>query len=272
MPSAGRHHYLERPASPVTIAGRPGQVAGTLVLLHAFPLNPRMWEPQLELAAGGWRVIAPYFRGFDGAAIEPGSTTMDQYAGDVVDLLDALHIHEAVVAGLSMGGYAAFALARLASHYVSALVLADTRAEADTDDGKRAREAMIELLREKGAPAIADGMLPKLLAERTAVEQPALADRVRALINEATPQAIEGALRALMSREDSTPLLARIKVPTLILVGEEDRLTPPALSEEMQRGIDRAELVRIPGAGHLPNLEQPEAFNAAVARFLSHRI
>ncbi len=272
MPLAGKQRYLEAPASPITIAGRPGQVAGTLVLLHAFPLNARMWEPQLELAAEGWRVIAPHFRGFDGASINPQSTTMDDYVGDVVDLLDALHIHDAVVGGLSMGGYAAFALVRHAPQYVRALVLADTKAPGDTADARQGRQAMIALAREHGAAAVADEMVPKLLGETTRREQPGLVEQVRSLIAGNAPDAIEGALRALMSREDSTPLLSKVHVPVLIIVGDEDRLTPPSLSEDMQRGIAGAELVRIPRAGHLSNLEQPGAFNTAVARFLSHRI
>ncbi len=272
MPSAGKSSYLEAPASPITIAGRPGQVAGTLLLLHAFPLNARMWEPQLDLAAGGWRVIAPHFRGFDGASINPESTTMGDYVGNIVDLLDGLHVHDAVVGGLSMGGYAALGLFRRAPQYVRALVLADTKAPGDTADAKQSREQMIALARERGAAAVADQMVPKLLGETTRREQPVLVEHVRSLIAGNTPQAIEGGLRALMSREDSTPLLPKIHVPVLIIVGDEDGVTPPPLSEDMQRGIPGAELVRIPGAGHLSSLEQPGPFNAAVARFLSSRI
>ena len=131
---------------------------------------------------------------------------------------------------------------------------------------------MIVLVREKGASAIADEMVPRLLGESTRRDNPVVVDRVRSLIRSSSPDAIEGAIRALMTREDSTPLLSKVHVPTLIVVGEEDVLTPPALSEEMHRGIVASELVRIPKAGHLSSLEQPEAFNAAVGRFLSHRL
>ena len=263
---------LETPASPITIAGRDGQVAGALVLLHAFPMNARMWEAQRVLAAQGWRVLAPHFPGFDGAPVQPQSMTMDDYAGRVVDLLDALHIREAVVAGVSMGGYAALALVRHAPRYVRALILADTKAPADTPEVREARQTMIALAREKGAAAVADVMIPRLLGETTRRERPLIVERARSIIVSNSPDAIEGALRALMSRDDSTPLLPTIRVPTLVIVGEEDMVTPPADSAALHRGIAGSELVRIPHAGHLSSLEQPEAFNAAVARFLSNRI
>jgi pimeloyl-ACP methyl ester carboxylesterase len=263
--------HVEVSAAPVTIAGRPGQVAGTLVLLHAFPLNARMWEPQFEMASAGWRIIAPHFRGFDGVPFA-GPATIDDYAGDVVDLLDRLHVHEAVIVGLSMGGYVAFALMRRARQYVRALVLADTKAPGDTAEAKRARETMIAIARERGAAAVADELLPKLLGETSRRERPDLVERVRSLIESSTPGAIESASRALMSRQDSTPLLSTIHVPVLILVGDEDILTPPPLADAMSRGIAESELVTIPRAGHLSNLEQPASFNAAVARFLADRI
>ncbi len=272
MAGAGILSYLDTEAAPVGVAGRQGRTAGTLVLLHAFPMNAHMWEPQMALAREGWRVIAPHFRGFDGVLAAPRETTMGDVAGDVVDLLDSLHIHDAVVGGLSMGGYAAFALLRHARHYIRGLILADTRSQADAPEATQAREKMIMLTREKGASAIADEMVPRLLGASTRRDNASLAERVRLQICSNPPDAIEGAIRALMTREDATPLLSTVRVPTLIVVGEEDLLTPPALSEEMHRAIAASELVTIPKAGHLSNLEQPEAFNAAVARFLSHRV
>jgi pimeloyl-ACP methyl ester carboxylesterase len=131
---------------------------------------------------------------------------------------------------------------------------------------------MLQLVQERGPSAVADEMVPKLLGATTRSTQPAIEDRVRSLVNANSTEAIAGAIRALMTRPDSTPLLASIHVPTLIVVGEEDTLTPPALSEEMQRSIGGAQLVRIPHAGHLSNIEQPELFNGALAAFLSHRV
>ena len=245
---------------------------GVLVLLHAFPLNARMWEGQLPLANGGWRVIAPHFRGLDAGAGDPATMSIEDYAGDVIDLLDALHIDQALIGGLSMGGYAAFAVLRHAARYVQGLILADTRAEADTPEGLDARRKMLDLVQSKGPAAVAEEMIPKLLGETTRRSRAEVIDQVRSLVLSNSSEAIAGSVRALMSRPDSTPLLSTIHVPTLILVGAEDTVTPPALSEKMHNAIAGSELIVIPEAGHLTNLERPNLFNAALARFLSHRL
>lgn len=231
-----------------------------------------MWQGQLALAGDGWRVIAPQFRGFDGGAGEPAAASVDDYAGDVIDLLDALHIEDAVVGGLSMGGYVAFAVLRHAARYVQGIVLADTKATADTPDGVEGRKRMLQLVQTKGPAAVAEDMIPKLLGDTTRRTQPDLVERVRALVLSSSTDAIAGAIRALMTRPDSTPLLPTIHVPTLILVGSEDSVTPPSAAREMHRAIAGSELVEIPDAGHLSNLEQPQRFHAALARFLAHRV
>lgn len=245
---------------------------GTLLFLHAFPLNARMWTSQLALADLGWRVVAPHFRGFEGGRSDPPASSLDDYAADVIDLLDALHCEEAVCAGLSMGGYVAFAILRLAPRYVQALVLADTRPQADAPEGLEGRRRMLQLVREKGTEAVANDMLPKLLGETTQRQHREVVERVRQLILLNDQAAIAGAVTAMMTRPDSTPLLAAIHVPTLVVAGEEDTLTPPAVAEDMHRAIAGSELCLIPGAGHLSNLEQPKAFNEALARFLDHRV
>ena len=266
MPVIGRLRYLE------TAAGGTGRPKGTLLLIHAFPLNARMWEPQLTLAADGWRVIAPQLRGMDGGSVDHPATSMDDHAADIIDLLDALHVEDAVVGGLSMGGYVAFAIQRHAPRYIRALVLADTRPQADTPEGVEARRKMLALVRDKGPSAVADEMIPKLLGEHTRRTQPAVAEQVRNLILSSSAEAIANAITALMTRPDSSPLLASIHVPTLIVVGEQDTITPPALSEQMHKAISGSEYIAVPDAGHLANLEQPEAFNSALAHFLEHRV
>jgi 3-oxoadipate enol-lactonase len=245
---------------------------GVLLLLHAFPLNGNMWEGQLALADSGWHVIAPHLRGFDGGLTDPPAASMDDYAGDVIDLLDALHIKQVVVGGLSMGGYVAFGVLRNAARYVQALILADTRSQADTPDGIAARARMLQLIQDKGPAGVAEEMIPKLLGTTTMQTRPAVVERVRSLALANPAEALAGGIRAMMTRPDSTPLLASIHVPTLIVVGEEDTVTPPAASEEMHKAIAGSELVRIPHAGHLSNLEQPEMFTAALAAFLGHRV
>ena len=266
MPNIGRLRYLE--AAPPS-AERP---RGALLLLHAFPLNARMWEGQLALAETGWHVIAPQLRGFDGGIGDPPAASVDDYAGDVIDLLDALHVKQAVVGGLSMGGYVAFAMLRHAARYVQGLILADTRSQADTPEGVAGRASLLQLVQDQGPSAGADETIPKLLGETTRKTRPAVMQQVRSLAVASSADAIAGALRALMTRPDSTPLLSTIHVPTLIVVGDEDTVTPPAASEDMHRTIAGSELVRIPQAGHLSNLEQPDLFTAALAAFLSHRV
>lgn len=274
--ATGRFRYLE--ALPSTTA----RARGALVLLHAFPINAGMWAPQFAFAAeAGWRVIAPHLRGFGNGEprkSERGSTkskdaiTMDDYAGDVIDLLDALHIPDAVIAGLSLGGYVAFAMLRHAPRYIRALVLADTRPQADTAEGVEGRKRMIALANERGVSAVADELIPKLLGETTRRERPAVVDTMRTLALENDVHAITGALHAMMTRPDSTELLSSIHVPTSIIVGDEDGVTPPAVATEMQRGIPGSQLTTIPRAGHLSNLENTDAFNAALAAFLAHRV
>jgi 3-oxoadipate enol-lactonase len=231
-----------------------------------------MWERQLALSDRGWRVIAPDFRGFDDGSGDPPADSIDDYAGDVVDLLDALHVHDAVVGGLSMGGYVAFALLRQASRYVRGLILADTKATADTPEGVEGRKRMIELVDAKGPAAVAEEMLPKLLGETSRRTRPAVVERVRSLATSNSAEAIAGALRVLMTRPDSTPQLAGIHVPTLIVVGDEDTVTPLSAAAQMHRAIVGSELVTIAEAGHLTNLEQPDAFDTAMAHFLDHRV
>jgi 3-oxoadipate enol-lactonase len=253
---------------------------GTLVLIHAFPLNARMFEPQLELADGGWHVLAPQLRGFDLSRATDVSTesrdlpatSIDDYAADVIDLLDALHVDEAVIGGVSMGGYIAFAVFRHAPRYFQGLVLADTRPQADTPEGVEGRKRMLTLVRAKGPAAVADEMLPKLLSDETKRQRPEIVDRVRELVLANSTEAIANAISALMTRPDSTPLLSSIHCPTLIVVGERDTITPPSLSDAMRAAIPGSELVTIPGAGHLSTVEQPRAFNQALARFLEHRV
>src|SRR5262249_55826835 len=177
MPIAGRVRYIEAlPPPKSAVRGR-----GALVLLHAFPLNARMWEPQLALAGRGWHVIAPHVRGADGDPDDRAVTSIDDYAADLIDLLDGLHIDEAVVCGLSVGGSLAFPLFGPAPSYVRGLVLADTRSQADTPEGLAGRGKMLDLVRASGPAAVADEMIPKLLGETSRATRPAVVERVRTL-------------------------------------------------------------------------------------------
>ena len=241
-----------------------------LLLVHGFPLDSRMWSAQLDGLASEARVIAPDLRGHGRSDAPPGPYSVDRHADDLAALLDILGVGRAVVAGLSMGGYVAFALWRRHGPRVAGLALLDTRAEPDTPPGRANRDAGMALVRERGAAAIADDMLPKILAPAS-LRDAALAARVHAMMADQSPLGIIGALAALRDRPDSVPTLATIAVPTMIAAGEEDRLTPPDDARRMAARIPGAHVAIIPGAGHLSPLENPGAVNAALVGLL-HRV
>jgi len=236
-----------------------------ILLIHAFPLSSAMWEDQIDALATRFRVITPDLRGFRATARGSGAASLDQHADDLAGLLDHLGIEKATVVGLSMGGYISFALLRRHRARIERLILADTRAGADSEEAKEGREKNARLAEAEGAGAIAEQMLPKLLS---AGASDAVRDEVRKIIEANDRAGLAAALRAMAARPDSTPLLATIDVPTLIIVGTEDALTPPSESQAMHAAIAGSRLVEIPGAGHLSNVEAPDAFNAAVEEFM----
>jgi 3-oxoadipate enol-lactonase len=245
----------------------PGQI---LMLLHAFPLAAEMWRPQLEAVPPGWRYLAPDLRGFGES--HPGDldlpASIDDFGDDVIGLLDALGLDRAVVAGLSMGGYAALSVHRLAPARVRGLVLADTRAEADGESARQARDAMIETLIAGGAAAVFERMEPGLLGETTRLSRPAVAERVRTLAISQPADGIRRGIERMKARPDATPQLPRIGFPTLVIGGEEDQITTADAMRDLHGRVPGSTLAVVPRAGHLPNLENPDAFNAALAGFL----
>ena len=193
---------------------------------------------------------------------------MNDYAEDVVALAHELELERPVVGGVSMGGYVAFAVHRRMGASVAGLVLADTRSEADSEEARANRRRMQGLVESRGVAAVADEMVPRLLGETTRREQPELVEEVQGLIEGNSAGAIHDALECLATRPDSTPLLADLRCPALFLVGAEDVLTPPDLHRAMHARAPRSELHVIPGAGHLANLERPQAFNEVLREFL----
>ena len=251
-------------------------VGEPLLLIHAFPLSAEMWEPQLRDVPPGWRVIAPDLGGFGesgpvGADRQGLPPSMDDYADEIAALLQHLQVDRAVVGGLSMGGYVAFALLRRAPHRVRGLVLADTRPGPDSETGLAGRRSMQALVDREGAAGVAREMLPSLLGEETHREHQAIVSSVGAMIESAAPAGITRALQCLMTRPDATPQLAAFDRPALILVGGQDRLTPVTEAERLHQLIEGSALVVVPSAGHLANLERPVEFNQAVWRFLAER-
>lgn len=239
-----------------------------LVFLHAFPLSRTMWNPQIEALARSYRAITIDLRGHGESDTVLWNCTLDDYAADVIGLLDQLQIARAVFVGLSMGGYIAFSLLRHNPDRVQALVLADTRAQADTKEGKEGRRTMAQVAFKQGASAIADLMIPKLLAEATIRQSPNLTDQVRSMILQATPAGIVVDLMAMAARPDSTDLLGKVTCPTLIIVGENDVATPLSESQYLADRIPGSTFRVIPSAGHLSNFEQPVLFNQILEDFL----
>jgi 3-oxoadipate enol-lactonase len=242
-----------------------------LVLLHAFPIGANLWEPQVKSVPAGWRLITPDLRGFGGSTEidSVNSLSMADYAADVVDLLDELGVTRAVIGGCSMGGYAALALYQSAAQLFEGLVLANTRAGADSPESRANRRNMLALLDREGASGVAREMMPKLLGKTTHESNSNSESYVRRLIKQQSSIAIRSAIQRMMHRPDSTLLLAQVSVPTLVITGAEDEMIPVEESRKMAAAIPGAKLVIIPGAGHLANLEQPEAFNAALNEFLT---
>jgi len=241
----------------------------TILFLHAFPLGLFMWDAQVEALKARHRVVRFDHRGFGASPVDDSLLTMERIADDGAGLLDHVGASRAVVVGCSMGGYGAFAMMRRHPDRVRALVLQDTRAGADSDEGRRNRALLAEKTLKEGATAARDAFLPKLLGQTTHRDLPEVVARIESAILATSPRGIANALHGLGARADSTPTLREIRVPTLVVCGEEDTITPVAESEAIQRGVAGSRLAVIPRAGHLSNLEAPVAYNAVLLEFLA---
>jgi pimeloyl-ACP methyl ester carboxylesterase len=243
----------------------------TVVFLHAFPLQAAMWERTLGATPDGWRAIAPDYRGFGQTSLPDFErrSSLSDFAGDVVDLLDRLGIVQTAVVGCSLGGYVLFEILKSAPAYMNAIGLVSTRPGADTEEGRKNRQKMIDLVSREGVDAVAAEMVPKLLGATTQKERPDLVKYVHNLVIENGREGIKTGVRAMMERADSRQLLSRIDVPTLIVHGVEDVLIPPTEAEGMHKAIANSKLELVPFCGHLPNLEQPAPFEKILWQFLN---
>ncbi len=253
----------------ITIAYNDQGTGLPIVFLHAFPLNRTMWATQEYELSSEFRIITIDLRGHGESDAPLWRYTLDQSADDVSDLLDHLTIQQALFVGLSMGGYILFAFYRKYTARVKGLILADTRAQADTEEGKNGRFQMAQTAYKKGPSAIADIMIPKLLSPATIETKPDLVQQVRAMIEGNQISGIVGDLMAMAERPDSVPLLSQITCPTQVIVGELDLATPPSDAKFMAEKIPGARLAIIPEAAHLANLEQPDTFSRIVSSFAS---
>jgi pimeloyl-ACP methyl ester carboxylesterase len=255
-----------------------------VLLLHGYPFDKSMWRDQIDfLARNGFRAIAPDLRGLGATSdklqfVEPSRQrqaeacrtikTMEDMARDAAGLLDRLEISAAVVCGLSMGGYVAFEFLKLFPSRVRAVVLAGTRAPADNEQERKGRFEQAQRMLAEGMGPIAEATLPKLLAARTLKEKPEVVGRVREMILETDPSGAAAAQRGMAARRDYSAGLAEIDLPALIIVGREDPIRPVADAEFMHRGIHNSQMEIIDDAAHMTNMEQAEAFNETLLRFV----
>lgn len=246
-----------------------GQGSDVILFLHGFPFDASVWDATLRALPAGWRGIAPDLRGFGDS--EPGDQpmyTMDGFARDALALLDQLDVGRAVICGLSMGGYVTFQLWRLAPERVRGLVLVDTRSGADSPDAADARRNLAARVRAEGTRFLVDDMVHRLLAPETERGHFEIVETLRGIMQRQPAEAVARASLGMASRPDSTFVMTGTRVPTLIVVGSQDSVTPVAESERLRNAIHNSHMVVIPGAGHLPPLETPEAFAHALELFL----
>lgn len=240
----------------------------TVVLLHGFPFNRSMWLDQRHALTADYRVITPDLRGHGETTVTPEPATMDEMARDVAELLDGIEVNRFTLGGLSMGGYVALAFYRRFQFRVRALILADTRSQADTNEARLNREQQALKVLAEGMSGMADDFGKKVLTPTTLAENPEVVERVRQMILKTDPEGAAAALRGMALRPDQTDFLNGIIAPTLILVGAEDQITPIADAELMHREISGSRLEIIDGASHLSNIEHPAEFNRSLKGFM----
>lgn len=239
-----------------------------VLFIHAFPLSHRMWDAQVEALRKTYRTISYDIRGFGQSGVGDGQYTIDLLVEDIAALQKHLGISSSVICGLSMGGYLALRMKELYPDRVKALVLADTRTEPDGDEGKIKRGKTLQAIKTGGVSAFAEGFMKGAFAPSTYEEKPEIIAKTRGWIHGGLPLGICGALLAMACRTDTQKALSQAPVPTLLLVGEHDTLTPPAASQAMQALCPGSKLSILKKAGHLSNLENPEDFNQELLQFL----
>jgi pimeloyl-ACP methyl ester carboxylesterase len=240
-----------------------------LLLVHGFPLDHSMWRGQIDGLAEHFRVIAPDLRGFGQSCVTAGTVTMQEYADDLAALLKAMHVSEPVIfCGLSMGGYIGWQFVARHAEKLAALIIADSRAIADNEKAAAGRLETAAKVEKEGTKVVADAMLPKLFASRAIEENAPYVLATKEVMLSAPRSGVAAALRGMAQRPDYTKELPSIKVPTLVLCGEEDAIAPPAEMKEIAAAIPGAKYVSIAGAGHMAPLEKPAEVNKAIREFL----
>jgi 3-oxoadipate enol-lactonase len=243
-----------------------------LLLVHGFPLDHTMWREQVRELSQDFRVIAPDLRGFGQSSPimeDEAAVTMAQFADDLAEMLSTMKVQEPVTfCGLSMGGYIAWQFVARHADKLGRLIVCDTKAAADTPEAAENRHKLAAKVLAEGSKVVADAMLPKLFSKRAMEAQKTWVEEVRQVILRAQPRGIVAALRGMAAREDFTARLATIRVPTLVLCGAEDAISPPAEMRSIAAAIPGAKYAEITAAGHMTTLEDPRGVNQAMRRFL----
>ncbi|HTY39038.1 MAG TPA: alpha/beta fold hydrolase [Bacteroidota bacterium] len=240
-----------------------------VVFIHGFPFNHTMWEPQMKALPNHFRAITYDIRGHGESDVGDGQYTIEFFVDDLLSLLNHLVIDRVILCGLSMGGYIALRAYERFPERIKALVLCDTKGEADTNEAKLKRSDAVRTVKSAGTAKYADEFAAAVFAPQTFQSHPAVVETVKKMIRSNPPIGIAGAALALGCRTDTTGVFAKVNVPTLILVGEQDKLTPPSVAESMQRQIAGSELHIIPYAAHMSNLENAPAFDTYLIEFLN---
>lgn len=260
---------MQHAINGVKLHWREAGAGDPVVFIHGFPFRSTMWGPQLEAVPDGWRFIAPDLRGFGESERGDAPLSIDLFADDVVRLMDHLAIDQAVICGLSMGGYVALSLATRYPDRMRALVLVATRASADSDEAGANRKKLANEVRQNGAGPVVDSMLPKLVAGATRIKRPNVPDFVRNMMQTTAPETLAGALLAMAERNDYRDNLSRIDVSTLVVRGDQDEIIPGEEMDFLARMVRGAKYEVVTNAGHLPNLEAPDVFNPVLYNFLN---
>jgi len=239
-----------------------------VVLIHGFPFSSEMWSAQVELLKDEHRVIAYDIRGHGKSGVGDGQYLLEFFVDDLITLLDSLNVPKVELCGLSLGGYIALRTIERNPERVSSLILCDTGPKADSNEAKLRRAASIKAVKTNGVNAFAETFLKAVFAPESFQSKPGEVEMIRRMIQSNSETGICGTLLALAGRTDTTESLSRINVPTLILVGELDKITPPNLSEMMHDKIRNSELHVLPNAAHLSNLENPVEFNKQLTNFV----
>ena len=241
-----------------------------IIFVHAFPMNSRMWLEQVKYFEKNYRVITYDNRGF-GKSESEGNYTMDSHADDILDILEHLKIDKAVICGLSMGGYITLRTLEKAPDKFNGAILCDTKSEADTNEAKLKRAQQIKQIKTGGRDAFVKSFIENGISTASSKNQ-TIVNEINKIISEQSDFSICTALMTMAARADKTAFLEKLAIPVLIIVGEEDKLTPPENAISMNKHIPGSKLVKIPGAGHFTNIESPEIFNGTIAEFLKSNI